>query len=119
MPPAAFEVAELQPIGPQDRLRIKLIRVDRRGRWAEFELQIEQQGDLRSFDVMSGPWGSTNRITRVPAGSDAQLTGNIAGTLFSLVAVDGAARTAEIRWSDKPARDLPVVIPDALRVVVR
>lgn len=117
--PAAVELAQLQPIGERDRFRIKLVRVDGRGRWAEFELQIEQQGDLRRFDEMSGRWGRTTRITRVRATPDGAGTGNIAGTLFNLVSADGAARSAEIRWSEKPARDLAIVIPDALQIVVR
>jgi hypothetical protein len=117
--PAAVEVAALQPIGEQDRLRIKLVRVDRRGRWADFELEIEQQGHRRRFDLIGGSWGSSNRQARILTGGDVVQPGDMVGTLFHVLAVDPAARTAQIRWSDKRDVDLPVVIPDSLRIVTR
>lgn len=116
---AAYDFAELQPVGAEDRLRIKLQRIDRRGRWAEFELQIEQQGDRRRFDVLSGAWGSSNRITRVPVGADGEHSAHIVSTMFSVTAIDGTARTAEIAWSNSAPRDVPIVIPDRLQYIVR
>lgn len=117
--PAPIELSELQPIGGEDRLRIKLTRLDRRGRWAEFELEIRQQGRRRGFDQIGGPWGSSSRISRIDTAAEGGAAGNLAGTVFSVVAVDGAARTAQIRWSEKPPRDLRVAIPDTVQVVVR
>jgi hypothetical protein len=117
--PAAVDRSENQPIGNEDRLRLKLTRLDRRGRWAEFELEIQQQGRLRAFDLLAGEWGSSNRISRVPADSEGVLHGDIAGTVFSVLAVDGAARSAQIRWSTKPARNLVVAIPESVQIVRR
>jgi hypothetical protein len=117
--PVAVETAELQPIGPEDRLRLKLTRVARRGGWADVELDIEQQGHRRSFDEISGPWGRSLRITRIPLVAAEPRTTSIVGAAFRIAAIDGTARTASIEWSDKPADDTAILIPDALRIVIR
>jgi hypothetical protein len=116
--PLALQVAELVPISGQDRLRIKLLRVSPKAGFAEFEIDIVQQGKERVFDVIGGPWGSASRVTRVDFKASGPAPVSMLGADFSLVALDGAERRARIEWLEGVERDRPVIIPDALHVVM-
>jgi len=117
--PVPLEIADLVPISNQDRVRIVLTRVDRHGAWAEFEIEIKQQGHDRVFDTISGAWGGASRMNRITIGPTPPTEASIIGADFLILAVDGSARSVRIGWPDKADRTRYVAIPDALRIVYR
>jgi hypothetical protein len=119
IPPVPIETADLVRVSDQDRLRIVVTRLGRRNDWADFELEIVQQGHKRVFDTFSGTWGSSSRVTRIPMGPESPGVASIAGADFSILSVDRANRSLRLQWAEGAEASRPVVIPDGLRVVVQ
>jgi hypothetical protein len=115
--PVPIEVAELVPISDQDRVTIVLSGTGRD--WAEFTLNIVQQGHARNFDSISGHWGSSMRTTRVRLSPGRSQAVSIMGAAFWLTGVDKPSRAARILWETNVDTRLYAVVPDGLRVVSR
>lgn len=120
--PVPLDVADLVPSSGQDRVRIVLTRVHSRGEWAEFEIQIQQQGHNRFFETIGGPWGSSTRVSRVAIAAKspgAPTEASILGADFAILAIDPQGRSARIQWPDAADANRSVTIPDGLRIIYR
>ena len=117
--PVPLAIGEMVPSSGADRVRIVLTRVQSRGRWAEFEIRIEQQGGDRNFTDIAGQWGSSTKITRMMMDAQPPDGTSILGADFVILGVDPRARSVQIRWPDAADRSVLVAIPDALQIVYR
>ncbi len=120
MPALAFTPQNNVPIGDKDRYTIFFNGASGSGKWAEFRLELMQQGGTRRFDTMSGPYGSFNRLERRsrPLAQWPLLT-TAHGADFTIVSTDDGGKAARLVGHGSSDPDRQIEIPDAYRVSVR
>lgn len=114
--PVTLDRGRMIPISDgDDRVQITLLDVSSKGTSAKFRIDIIQQGRGRAFDTIGG----TRRVTFVDTKHGLPARADIFHTLFDVVSLDGAGRTAVIRWPDDVDTKAVVPIEDGLHLVMR
>jgi hypothetical protein len=120
MPGVAFTRQDNVPISDKDRYTIFFNGASGSGKWAEFRLELMQQGNTRRFDTMSGPFGTFNRLER-RARLLAQwpLLTTVHGADLTIMSTEDGGKTARLIGRGSADPDRQIEIPDAYRVSFR
>jgi hypothetical protein len=114
--PVHLDRQKMLPISDRDKMVIVLTEVSKDGLFANVRLDIIQQGEPRAFDT----FGNTLRVTRLGAKKQGfPVKAEILGARFSIVALDGATRTATVNWPQDADPALAIAISDGLQVNIR